>query len=77
LGDVGNVVELYEDYRFVNMGEGWFGLVCKLQAPKVGLSKTGGSNFRLRKILSIEATPLADLWATFEYVMVNFMRWSY
>jgi hypothetical protein len=49
LGDVGNVVELHEDYKFVNMSESWFGLVCKLQAPKVGISKTGGSISDLEK----------------------------
>jgi hypothetical protein len=77
VGDVDNVVELHEDYKFVNMSGSWFGLVCKLQVPKVSLNKTGGSNFRLRKNLSIEATPLADLWATFEHVLINFTRWSY
>jgi hypothetical protein len=49
LGDVGNVVELHEDYKFVNMSESWFGLVCKLQAPKVDISKTGGSISDLEK----------------------------
>jgi hypothetical protein len=49
LGDVGNVVELHEDYKFVNMSGSWFGLVCKLQASKVGLSKAGGSIEDLEK----------------------------
>jgi uncharacterized protein YggL (DUF469 family) len=77
LGDVGNVVELHEGYKFVNMSGSWFGLVCKLQAPKVGHTKTGGSLEDLEKILSVEAAPLADLWATFEHVLVSFIRWSY
>jgi hypothetical protein len=50
MGDVGNVVELHKDYKFVNMSGSWFGLVCKLQASKVGLSKTGGSIEDLEKI---------------------------
>jgi hypothetical protein len=49
MGDVGNVVELHEGYKFINMSESWFGLVCKLQASKVDLSKTG-ETLRLRKI---------------------------
>jgi hypothetical protein len=77
MGDVGNVVELHKDYKFVNMSGSWFGLVRKLQAPKVGHSKTGGTLLRLRKILSVETAPLADLWAIFEHVLTNFMRWPY
>jgi hypothetical protein len=33
--DVGNVVELHEDYKFVNWSLGWFGLDLKLQGSKV------------------------------------------
>jgi hypothetical protein len=77
LGTVGKVGVLHVIYKFVNMSEDWFGLVCKLQAPKVGTSETVRSNSRLRKILSPGITPLADLWATFEHVVVTFMRWSY
>jgi hypothetical protein len=77
LGNVDKVVGLHVNYKFVNMSASWFGLVCKLQAPKVGISKTIGSDSRLRKILSLGATSLADLWATFEHVGVTFMRWPY
>jgi hypothetical protein len=75
--DVGNIVDLHESYQFVNMSGSWFGLVCKLQAPKVGHSKNWRDTWRLRKTLSAEAAPLADLWALFEHVLVSFMRWSY
>jgi hypothetical protein len=77
LGNVDKVVGLHVIYKFVNMSESWFGLVCKLQAPKVGISKTVGSDSRLRKILSLGDTSLADLWASFEHVVITFMRWSY
>jgi hypothetical protein len=49
MSDVGNVVELHKYYKFVNMSGSWFGLVCKLQAPKVGHSKTGGTLGDLEK----------------------------
>jgi hypothetical protein len=77
LGDIDKVVGLHVIYKFVNMSEGWFGLVCKLQAPRVGISETVRSNSRLRKILSPGITPLADLWAIFEHVLIIFMRWPY
>jgi len=35
LGDVGNVVELHEVYKFVKWSLGWFGLDLKLQSSKV------------------------------------------
>jgi hypothetical protein len=35
MGVVGNVVELHEDYNFVNWSLGWFGLDLKLQSSKV------------------------------------------
>jgi hypothetical protein len=47
--DVGNIVKLHESYKFVNMSGSWFGLVCKLQALKVGHSKTGGTLGDLEK----------------------------
>jgi hypothetical protein len=59
------------------MSGSWFGLVCKLQASKVGHSKTGGHFWDLAKFLSVEIAPLADLWAIFEHVLASFMRWSY
>jgi hypothetical protein len=34
------MVELHEDYNFVNWSLDWFGLVCKLQAVKVRYSET-------------------------------------
>jgi hypothetical protein len=77
MGDVGNVVELHEGYKFVNMSGSWFGLVCKLQTSKVDHSKTGGTLEDLEKFLSVETATLADLWAIFEHVLASFMRWSY
>jgi hypothetical protein len=77
LGNVDKVVGLHVTYKFVNRSESWFGLVYKLQAPNVDTSETVGSDSRLRKILSPGVIPLADLWATFEHVVVIFMRWSY
>jgi hypothetical protein len=42
------VVELYEDYKFVNWGLDWFGLVFELHGVEVGYFETVASDFRLR-----------------------------
>jgi hypothetical protein len=40
------MVELHEDYNFVNWLKDWFGLVSELQVVKVRYSETEKSNFQ-------------------------------
>jgi hypothetical protein len=47
------VVELYEDYNFVNWLLDWFVLVFELHGIEVGYFETVTSNFRLRIFLSV------------------------
>jgi hypothetical protein len=47
------IVELYEDYSFVNWLMDWFGLVFELHGVEVGYIETEIPNFRLRNFLSV------------------------
>jgi hypothetical protein len=47
------IIELYEDYSFVNWLMDWFGLVFELHGVEVGYIETEIPNFRLRNFLSV------------------------